>query len=84
MKKLHVKATPNARSSSITGWENHPQHGRVLCVRIAAPAVEGKANAALRAFLAESLGLSKSQVILEKGQTSRIKTFGIPEDTPVP
>jgi uncharacterized protein (TIGR00251 family) len=84
MRKLHVKATPNARTSEITGWEDDPLHGRILRVRIAAPPVEGKANAALRAFLADRLGLAKSQVILEKGDTSRIKTFSVPDDAILP
>lgn len=78
--KLHVKITPNARTSEVLGWEDDPVRGKVLRVRIAAPPVEGKANAALRSFLAEWLGLPKSKVFLEKGDTSRIKTFSIPDD----
>ena len=84
MKKLHVKTTPNARTSEIVGWEADPLHGRILRIRIAAPPVEGKANAALRAFLADHLGLPKSQVTLEKGDTSRIKTFLIPDEAEWP
>jgi len=53
-------------------------------VRVAAPPVEGKANAELRGFLAKALGLSKSQVILEKGDGSRWKTFLVPDGTPLP
>ena len=77
--KLHVKVTPNARKSEVVGWEEDPTHGRVLRIRIAAPPVDGKANTALRAFLADWLGLPKSQVSLEKGDTSRLKTFLIPD-----
>lgn len=84
MRKLHVKATPNARSSEIVGWEEDPLYGRVLRLRIAAPPVEGKANAAIRAFLANQLGVPKSQVILEKGDTSRLKTFLVPENAKLP
>ena len=65
--KLRVRVTPNAKRSEIIGWEVDPQVGKVLRVRIAAPPTEGKANAALRDYLAKSLGLSKSQVMLEKG-----------------
>ena len=81
MMKLHVRATPNARRSEIAGWEEDAQLGRVLRVRIAAAPVEGKANAALREFLAKSLGLSKSVVTLDKGGSSRHKTFRIPDGT---
>lgn len=78
---LRVKATPNASANVIIGWEDEPMAGRVLKVRIHAPAQEGKANKALRDFLAKQLGLSKSQVLLEKGQCSRIKSFEIPDET---
>ena len=81
---LHVRATPNARSSEILGWEDAPQVGRALRVRIAAPAVDGKANAALREFLAQALGLPKSQVTLTKGGSSRYKTFTLPDGTRLP
>ncbi len=82
--KLRVRATPNARQSEVIGWETDPQAGPLLRVRIAAPPVDGKANAALRDFLAKSLGLPKSKVVLEKGGTSRFKTFEIPDGTRLP
>ena len=53
-------------------------------MKIAAAPVDGEANKALRDFLAKSLGLSKSQVSLEKGGSSRFKTFEIPDGTRVP
>jgi uncharacterized protein YggU (UPF0235/DUF167 family) len=82
--RLPVRAVPNSRTNEILGWEEDALAGRVLRVKIAAPAVDGKANAALREFLAGALRLSKSQVLLEKGGTSRIKMFTIPDGTPVP
>ncbi|MFT4175783.1 MAG: DUF167 domain-containing protein [Luteolibacter sp.] len=82
--KLHIRATPNARTSEIIGWETDPLIGPVLKIRIAAPPVDGQANAALREFLAKSLGLPKSRISLDKGGSSRIKTFILPDDTPLP
>lgn len=82
--KLVISVIPNARSSEIVGWEEDPRSGRVLKVRIAAPPTEGKANAAARQFLAKSLGLPKSAVILEKGSTSRLKIFTIPDGSRLP
>jgi uncharacterized protein len=82
--KLRVRATPNARKSAVMGWDDDPQAGRVLCVRVGAPATEGKANTELRAFLAKTLRLTKSKVLLEKGDASRIKTFEIPDGTALP
>lgn len=82
--KLRVRASPNARQSEIIGWEDEPQAGRILRVKIAAAPVDGAANQVLRDFLAKSLGLSKSRVVLEKGNSSRFKTFEIPDGTVLP
>ena len=82
--RIRVRATPNAHRNEIVGWEDDPLSGRVLRVRVSAAPVEGKANAGLRDFLAKSLGLPKSKVVLEKGGTSRFKCFEIPDGTPLP
>ena len=82
--KLVISVIPNARSSEIVGWEDDPRSGKVLKVRIAAPPVEGKANAAARDFLAKTLGLPKSAVVLQRGDSSRLKVFTIPDGTPLP
>lgn len=82
--KLRIRATPNAKRSEVLGWEDDPQAGRILRVRIAAAPVDGKANAELRDFLAKTLGLPKSKVLLEKGGSSRFKTFEIPDGTALP
>jgi uncharacterized protein len=82
--KLRIRATPNARRNEWLGWEEDAQAGRVLRIRVAAPAMDGKANAELRDFLAATLGLPKSRVILEKGGSSRFKCFEIPDGTPLP
>ena len=74
---LRVHATPNASRNEIIGWENDAQAGRILRVRVAAPPAEGKANRVLRDFLAKSLGLPKSRVVLAKGNASRFKSFEI-------
>lgn len=81
---LYVKATPNARKSEVVGWDEDPMRGRILRVRVAAPPVEGKANSELRSFLAGWLGIPESQVTLEKGDTSRIKAFSIPDHSTFP
>ena len=80
--KIHVVAIPNAKKSEVVGWEDDPRAGRVPRVKIAAPPVDGKANAALRDLLAKYFGLSKSQVQLDKGESSRVKIFTLPEGTP--
>lgn len=82
--KLRIRAIPNARRSEVIGWEQDAQGGRHLIVRVAAPPIEGKANAELGKFLAKVLKLPKSKVVLDKGNASRFKSFEIPDDTPLP
>ncbi|HVS51704.1 MAG TPA: DUF167 domain-containing protein [Opitutaceae bacterium] len=65
---LAVKAIPNAPRSEIVGWL-----GDALKIKIHAPAVEGRANDALCAFLADTLGLPRRAVSIERGDTSRQK-----------
>lgn len=82
--KLRVRAVPNASRNEVLGWETDPQAGPVLKIRVNAPPVDGKANAVLRDFLAGLLKLPKSKVVLEKGGTSRFKTFVVPDGTELP
>jgi uncharacterized protein (TIGR00251 family) len=73
---LHVQ--PGARRTEVAG-----AHGDALKIRLAAPPVDGKANAALLEFIADRLGLPKSAVRLVRGQTSRRKILeltAIPPD----
>jgi len=52
-------------------------------IKLSAPPVDNKANKALVVYVAELLGLRKSQVSLESGQTSRRKSLLIrTEDEP--
>ncbi len=63
---LHIQ--PGAKKTEVVG-----PHGDTLKIRLAAPPVDGKANAALLAFVAEKLGAGKAAVELVSGQTSRAK-----------
>ncbi len=63
---LHIQ--PGAKKTEIAGL-----HGEALKIRLAAPPVDGKANAALIAFLAKTCGVPKSAVELVSGDTSRTK-----------
>jgi uncharacterized protein (TIGR00251 family) len=64
--RLHVQ--PGARRSEFAGL-----HGDALKVRIAAPAVENRANAALVELLSEALGVPKSAVRIRSGGAARRK-----------
>ncbi|MSR64261.1 MAG: YggU family protein [Verrucomicrobiae bacterium] len=65
---IHVHAQPNARRSEIAGT-----HGEELKIRLQAPPVDGKANAALIKFLCAVLDVSKSEIEIVRGETLRSK-----------
>jgi uncharacterized protein (TIGR00251 family) len=52
-------------------------HGDALRVRLTAPPVEGAANAALVALLADALRVPKRSVRIVAGETSRAKTVEV-------
>jgi uncharacterized protein len=67
---LHVQ--PGARRTEVAG-----QYGDALKIRLAAPPVEGRANAELLRFLAEAFGVPLRDVTLVRGATSRRKVVRI-------
>jgi uncharacterized protein (TIGR00251 family) len=71
MATLRFHVVPNARTNKIMG-----EHGAIK-IKLRAPAVEGKANAALRSFLAGELKISERAIVLERGQKSRDKLIRI-------
>jgi uncharacterized protein (TIGR00251 family) len=70
---LRVKATPGASKTEALGVRD----GR-LRVRIAAAPEDGRANAALIAFLAKQLGCPKNRIAIVVGEKSRLKTLALP------
>ena len=69
---LRLRVVPNAKRSEVVG-----AHGEAIKVKVQAPAMDGKANDALLAFLAEKLGVSRRAVVLLSGEKSRDKTVAI-------
>jgi len=63
---------PGARKNSVTGV-----HADALKIALTAPPVDGKANEALIAFLAEMLRLPRARIAIVSGATSRTKTIRI-------
>ena len=68
--RLHIQ--PGAKKTEVVGL-----HGEALKIRLAAPPVDGKANACLVGFIAERLGVAKSAVELLSGESSRAKRLRI-------
>jgi uncharacterized protein len=72
MATLRFHIAPNAKSDMVIG-----EHGAAIKIKLRAPAVEGKANAALRRFLAEELKIPERAIILKRGHKSRDKLIRI-------
>jgi hypothetical protein len=70
--KLFVKAKPRARENSIEKISETEYE-----VSVKEPPVQGKANAAIIESLADYFGVSKSQVKIISGFTSKNKTITI-------
>jgi uncharacterized protein (TIGR00251 family) len=70
--KISLRVFPNAARNEVAGFTDG-----VLRVKVAAPPVEGKANKELIALLARKLGLSKGDLTIIRGHTSRNKVIAI-------
>ena len=72
MVRLAIKVVPGASRSEVAGWL-----GERLKLRINVVPEKGRANAAVEALMATSLGLAESQVRIVAGKTSARKTIEI-------
>lgn len=63
---------PNARRSEVVGV-----HGDAIKIKVQAPAMDGKANEALREFLAETLAVPGRAVEIVAGEKSRDKLVAV-------
>ena len=69
---LDVSVVPGASRTEAAGL-----HGEALRVRLAAPPVDGKANEALVAWLAQELGCARRDVALLRGHAARRKQVAL-------
>lgn len=69
---MSVRVTPGARRSEVIDAS-----GDRLRIRVAAPALEGRANAEVERFVAALFGVRRSAVSLVRGERSRDKTLRI-------
>jgi uncharacterized protein (TIGR00251 family) len=69
---IEIRLKPNARQNSIDRGDNG-----VLQVRVNAPPVEGKANAALIELLSDTLNIPKSRISIKRGAASRNKVVAV-------
>ncbi len=67
-----IKATPRAAKSGLAGVD-----AEWVRIRLQAPPVDGKANAALINFLAKTFSVPKRSIEILSGDTSRLKRVKI-------
>lgn len=76
---LYCHLQPNASRDEFAG-----EHGERLKIRIKAPPIDGRANAALIRFLSKVFSVPKSRVQLLAGESGRQKTLAIVEPRHIP
>ncbi|MEK7702135.1 MAG: DUF167 domain-containing protein [candidate division NC10 bacterium] len=69
---LRLRVRPRASRDEIVGWQDG-----TLCLRVAAPPVEGEANRAVEALLARVLGIAPSRIRVVRGERGREKLVRI-------
>jgi uncharacterized protein (TIGR00251 family) len=71
---LAVRAQPGAKRTAVAGIYGEGTAAQ-LKIAVQAQPIEGRANEALIAFLAEILGVPKNAIELKSGELSRSKVF---------
>ena len=77
MARLAVRLTPRGGRDRIDGWGRDGAGRAFLKVRVAAPPVDGEANAALESVIAKALKVSRGAVRIVAGETARVKQIEI-------
>jgi len=72
MARLAVRVRPGARRTAVVRYD-----GAVLHLDIAAPPIEGRANAALIDFVADELGLPERALEVIRGHRTRNKLLEV-------
>ena len=67
-----MRLQPRARRAEVVG-----ERGGAIVIRVTAPPVDGKANAALCALVAERAGVPRSRVQVVRGTASRDKVVRV-------
>jgi uncharacterized protein YggU (UPF0235/DUF167 family) len=77
--RFAVRVRPGAGRTAVGGRWPGPS-GDALLVAVPAPAVDGKANEAVRAALAEAFGVRRNRVTITRGERSRDKLVEVDAD----
>jgi uncharacterized protein YggU (UPF0235/DUF167 family) len=77
---LAIRVTPRSAKPGIGGWRPDATGRDELEVRVAQAPADGAANDAVIRLLAKALGVSRSELSIIAGVTSRNKRVAIPFD----
>lgn len=77
---LAIRVTPRSARPGIGGWRADAEGREELEVRVAEAPADGAANEAVVKLLARALKLSRSELSIISGTTSRHKRLAIPFD----
>jgi uncharacterized protein (TIGR00251 family) len=80
MGQIAIKVTPRSAKPGIGGWREGADGREELEIRVAEAPADGAANAAIEKLVAKALGLSRSEVTIISGHSSRHKRVGVPFD----
>jgi uncharacterized protein len=75
---LAVRVTPRSSRPGVGGWRAGAEGREELEMRVAEPPADGAANDAVLRLLAKALGVSRSEVEIISGATSRHKRVAVP------
>lgn len=78
--RLAVRLTPRASRNGVDGIAADANDRPILKLRLVAPPVEGAANEALVAYLADALSVRKADITIRSGETSRNKILHLAGD----
>ena len=73
-----IRVTPRSAKPGIGGWREGADGRRELEIRVAEAPADGAANDAVVKLLAKALRISRGQVTIISGATSRNKRVAIP------
>jgi uncharacterized protein len=77
---LPIRVTPRSAKPGIGGWRAGADEREELEVRVAEAPADGAANEAVVRLLSKALGISRAEVRIVSGTTSRHKRVAVPFD----